>query len=165
MRLGGGQFRLGLQAAIAPNVIDRAAAFAEHPAHEQPAMTSGGVLLGAQGGHDVLPQALLQAGQALPEIGGLDYLVVQDMASGSVVDVAARPAAKLTAEVDVLESGRAQGFDERFAIEVGGVLGIRAERTSATTCTECSASSSRNFSMEWLEWPMVRTRGVSGTTS
>ena len=28
MRLGGGQFRLGLQAAIAPNVIDRAAAFA-----------------------------------------------------------------------------------------------------------------------------------------
>lgn len=60
MRLGGGQFRLGLQAAIAPDVIHRDAAFAEHPAHQQPAVTSGGVLLGAQRGHDALPQAILQ---------------------------------------------------------------------------------------------------------
>src|ERR1700683_5592761 len=35
------------------------------------------------------------------------------------------------------------------------------ERTSATTWTAWSASSSRKCSMEWLEWPMVSTRGQS----
>ena len=126
MRLGGGQLRFGLQAAIAPNVIHREAALAEHAAHEQPAMTPGGVLLGTQRRHDVLPQAILQPGHARLETGRFDYLVVQDMAGGIVVSVAARPAAKLTAQVDVLESRRAQSLHERLAIELRSVLGIGA---------------------------------------
>ena len=126
MRLGGGQLRFGLQAAIAPNVIHREAALAEHAAHEQPAMTPGGVLLGTQRRHDVLPQAILQPRHARLETGRFDYLVVQDMAGGIVVSVAARPAAKLTAQVDVLESRRAQSLHERLAIELRSVLGIGA---------------------------------------
>jgi hypothetical protein len=76
VRLGGGQFRLRLQTAVAPNVIHRDAARGEHPAHEQPAMAPAGVLLGAQRRHDVLPQAALQTGYALLETGRLDYLVI-----------------------------------------------------------------------------------------
>jgi len=126
VRLRGGQFRLGLQAAIPPDVMDRDAALAEHAADEQAAMATGGVFLGAQSRYDVLPQALFQTGQALPEPGGLDYLVVQDMTRGIIICVAARPAAEFAAEVDVLESRGAQSLQQWFAIELCGVLGIRA---------------------------------------
>jgi len=69
VRLGGGQFSLGLQAAIAPNVMHGDAVLPEHAADQQPAMTPGGILLGAQRRYDVLPQAGLETGYSRLETG------------------------------------------------------------------------------------------------
>jgi hypothetical protein len=82
------------------------------------------------------------------------------MAGGIVVMVAARPAAQFAAEVDVLESRRAQGLHEGSRSNCVVYLEYGLERTSATTWTAWSRSSSRKCSMEWFEWPMVRTRAA-----
>lgn len=88
-------------------------------------MASRGVLLGAERRHDVLAQAALQTEQALLKTWGFHDLVIKDMTSRIIVPVAAGAATQFAPEVNILETRRAQGLDERLAIELGSVFGIR----------------------------------------
>ena len=120
------QLLLGLDPAIAPDVVHGDAPRRQHAAHQQPPVTLRRILFAAQDRDDEPPRTVLQTPDPLEERrrrrGPLvDHVPVPIVAGGVV-----RVSAQLLAEEQVLEAGALEGHLERFSVELGRVARMRA---------------------------------------
>ena len=120
----GGQFGLGLRAAVTADVDDAHAVVLEHAADQQAAVAVGGILLAAEDRGAGAGQPFAQPLDSLQEAGRLGHGGVQDPAL-VVVEARVRGAsAQLVAEVQILNLPLQKRGMNRLAIELRGVARI-----------------------------------------
>jgi hypothetical protein len=95
---------LGLEAAVAADVVDLDAALDEDACDEQAAVAVGGNFFGAEEGDAEFLEAGFEARETLKEEVGLGDAVIEYVAFGVVVLVAFGAAAEFAAEVEILEA-------------------------------------------------------------
>ncbi len=124
-----GQLPLGLQPAVAADVHHLVAALGEHPADQQPPVTTRGVLLAAENHHPPILGQRQQPRQRLLEWIGLGQLAVEHVAADIVELAPLGPAPQCVAEKAVGEPLGVKMIGQHFLVELVGItrIGARAD--------------------------------------
>jgi len=120
----GGQFGLGLRAAIAAEMDDAHAAILQHPADQQPAVAVGRVFLAAKDRRAGLRKPFQQPLDSLPETGRFGKGAVQNPPLAVIESRILGSPAQQVAEVQIPNSPVLKRWMDRLAIELRGISRI-----------------------------------------
>ena len=162
-RLLGGQFGLGLRAAVAAKVDDPHAAVLQHAADQQAAVAVGRILLAAKDRRAGARQPLQQPLDSLPEAGRFGQGAVQHAALLVIEARILGASAQQVAEVQILDFPLLERRMDRLAIELRGIarIGTRShvdQQLDLMACEEIEKRLQRMIGMSdrpdrrWQPW-------------